>query len=81
MTASEVQKMRDQLQLEALMVLQVHDEIVFELPREELDVIGLQIVPVMQTTAETDLLVPVPVDLEYGDNWGEQSKWKRPVAA
>ena len=53
----------------AKMLLQVHDELVFEVPEEELD----RIIPVIRQEMEGvyDLDVPLKVDISHGRNWGE----------
>lgn len=53
--------------LRARMLLQVHDELIIEAPKEEIDRL-IEIVPaIMENTIE--LLVPLKVDYEYGDSW------------
>ncbi|MBU2507908.1 MAG: DNA polymerase I [Bacteroidetes bacterium] len=51
------------------MVLQVHDELVFDAPKDELD----EVVPIIKNLMETALPldVPVVVDTGFGDNWLE----------
>ncbi len=53
----------------ARMVLQVHDELLFEVPEEELNAL----MPVIREEMEGvyPLLVPLKVDMGYGENWGE----------
>lgn len=65
-----------ELEMETRLILQVHDELVMEGPEKELDLIASEIVPLMSEVAAKGLVVPVPVDLEYGPNWGELTKWK-----
>ncbi len=55
--------------LRSRMLLQVHDELVFETPPSELDSLK-ELVTVAMTTA-VPLKVPVVVDLGVGDNWLE----------
>ena len=53
---------------QARMVLQVHDELLFELPREELDAvreIARRLMPAVQ------LSVPLDLDEKHGRSWGE----------
>lgn len=53
--------------LEARMLLQVHDELILEAPKTELDRL-IEIVPaIMENTV--DLSVPLKVDYEYGNSW------------
>jgi len=56
-------------QLKSKMLLQVHDELVFEVPEEELELMR-QLVPEMMSTA-IELSVPLKVDIKTGANWGE----------
>jgi DNA polymerase-1 len=55
--------------LKSKMLLQVHDELVFEVPEAEIDVIR-EIVPrIMDSAVKLD--VPLKVDTKVGKNWGE----------
>ena len=53
--------------LRARMLLQVHDELVLEVPREEVDAA----VPILRSTMEEALKLDVPltVDVKVGDDW------------
>jgi DNA polymerase-1 len=51
----------------ARMLMQVHDELVFEVPEEEEEAVGLLIQRLMETT--TKLAVPVKVGIGTGHNW------------
>ncbi len=53
------------------MILQVHDELVFEAFKEELDWIKEMVKDKMENTVK--LKVPVKVDLKVGENWLEAS--------
>jgi DNA polymerase I len=53
--------------LESRMILQVHDELVFELPPAELDQLRALVKREMEGAAE--LTVPLVVDMGAGDNW------------
>lgn len=53
--------------LEARMLLQVHDELILEAPREELDQLKKIVPAIMENTVE--LVVPLKVDYAYGDSW------------
>jgi DNA polymerase-1 len=55
--------------LKSKMLLQVHDELVFEVPEEELELMR-QLVPQAMSTA-LKLSVPLKVDIKTGNNWGE----------
>jgi len=53
--------------LKARLLLQVHDDLVLEVPREEVDAV----VPILRDTMESamKLDVPLTVDVKVGDNW------------
>ena len=53
----------------ALLTTQVHDELIFDVPREELDLLQ----PLVKETMEQvmTLNVPLVVDAAVGENWGE----------
>jgi DNA polymerase-1 len=55
--------------LKSRMLLQVHDELVFEVPDEEMDEMN-ELAPRLMTTA-IELRVPLKVDIKAGTNWGE----------
>jgi DNA polymerase-1 len=54
------------------MLLQVHDELVFEVDKEFLSQAAKSIKHFMETVAELE--VPLVVDVEVGENWGELEK-------
>ena len=56
--------------LKARMLLQVHDELVFEVPAAEADATGELAKKIMEGAASLDG-VPLVVDVGQGDNWGE----------
>jgi DNA polymerase-1 len=53
--------------LKARLLLQVHDDLVLEVPRQEVDAV----VPILRDTMESamKLDVPLTVDVKVGDNW------------
>ena len=55
--------------LRAKMLLQVHDELVFEVPREELEPIKQVVFDEMP--AALDLDVTLKVDVKWGETWGD----------
>jgi DNA polymerase-1 len=57
----------------ANMLLQIHDELVFECPPEELQAIGELVRAEM--TAVMKLEVPLKVDVKSGPNWGACEGW------
>jgi len=55
--------------LKTLMLLQVHDELVFEVPNAEVETATGVIKQIMENAAQLD--VPLIVDIGQGDNWQE----------
>jgi DNA polymerase-1 len=51
------------------MILQIHDELLFELPEEELPHLRGMVVQEMESIKE--LVVPLKVDIKFGTNWAE----------
>jgi len=58
-----------QSDLKCKMIMQVHDELVFEVPDSELEVVRQKVAELMQSAAE--LAVPLLVDVGVGLNWEE----------
>ena len=57
--------------LQTLMILQVHDELVFEVPPEEMEMMNKLVEEIMP--AAMKLSVPLKVEIKTGKNWGEMS--------
>ena len=55
--------------LKSKMILQVHDELVFEVPENEIDTMRKIVPEIMSSAIQLD--VPLKVDLKTGENWGE----------
>ena len=55
--------------LESRMIMQVHDELVLEVPSAEMDIVQQGLTSLMENA--TSLLVPLVVDVGVGDNWDE----------
>ena len=51
------------------MIMQVHDELVFEVPNHEVDIVKELVQKEMENAIE--LLVPIKVDIGIGNNWLE----------
>lgn len=64
-----IQSRLDEAKLSALMILQVHDELIFETPQEELEDVKSIILDIMPSALDID--VPLDVDLKEGPNWGD----------
>ena len=55
------------------MLLQIHDELIFETPKDEAKRISKIIIEEMTGVAESDqhsFSIPLTVDMNIGDNWG-----------
>ncbi|NQS98497.1 MAG: DNA polymerase I [candidate division Zixibacteria bacterium] len=55
--------------VESLMIMQVHDELVFEVPEGEVELMVKLVVEEMESAMP--LSVPIRVDVSYGENWLE----------
>lgn len=55
--------------LQARMLLQIHDELLFEVPEADISGFGAMVRELMRTAVK--LSVPLKVDLKYGPNWAE----------
>jgi DNA polymerase-1 len=56
-------------QLRTRLIMQVHDELVFEVPDEEVDGVRARVPELMSTVAE--LKVPLLAEVGVGANWDE----------
>jgi len=56
-------------EIQADMLLQVHDELIFEADEDQAKIVGVQIKALMEQVY--DLVVPLQVDVKTGKNWGE----------
>ena len=65
-----IHKTFKEMKVESKLILQVHDELVFEVPRHELDIVQPIIIEKMKN-AIPHLRVPIEVGIGYGDNWLE----------
>ncbi len=57
------------------MVLQIHDELLFEIKEEKVLKIAKEIKKIMESVVE--LKVPLEVEIKIGDNWGELKNLKK----
>ncbi len=62
--------------LQSKLLLQVHDELVFEIPESELPIIARLVKDNMESVVT--LNVPLKADLKYGANWGEMTSYNPP---
>ncbi|MGI9221830.1 MAG: DNA polymerase I [Woeseiaceae bacterium] len=65
----DVQQWLDADQADGRMIMQVHDELVFEVAKSEIDAFADKVVAIMSAAAE--LSVPLKVDAGRGINWDE----------
>ena len=66
-------KLSDQKNQKTKMLLQIHDELIFETPKEEVKRISKVIIDEMSGVVKSDqhsFSIPLTVDLNTGDNWG-----------
>lgn len=63
-----LQARMDEMGLRSLMIVQVHDELIFEVPSEEMEDMQAIVLDIMPRAME--LAVPLEVDLKSGRNWG-----------
>ena len=54
---------------ESKMLLQIHDELVFEVPPQELEALKTSVREEMESVAK--LRIPLKVDIKCGDTWAE----------
>jgi DNA polymerase-1 len=65
----QVQQSLEEKRLRSRLVLQVHDELVLEVPEAEVETLRALLPQKMETVAQ--LSVPLIVDVGVGDNWDE----------
>ena len=65
--------------LQTRMILQVHDELIFEGPRAEADQVREMCLRLMPKSV--DLVVPLKIDIKTGKNWGELEVAKGPLVS
>ncbi len=69
MAMIEVDKQLSEKEFKAKMIMQVHDELIFELPKEELEPLKKLVLDCMELNQP--LKVPLDVDINYGTSWKE----------
>ena len=69
MAMIEVDKELETNKFEAKMIMQVHDELIFELPKSELEPLKALVIKCMELNQP--LKVPLIVDVNYGTTWKE----------
>ena len=66
-------KLKEQKIQNTKMLLQIHDELIFETPKNESKRISKIIIEEMTSVAKSDqhsFSIPLTVDINIGDNWG-----------
>jgi len=66
-------RLNDNKSPDTKMLLQIHDELIFETPKEEANKISKIIIEEMTSVANSEqhsFSIPLTVDLNMGDNWG-----------
>ena len=68
-----IQQRMAELGMRSRMILQVHDELIFEVPRDELEQMRAIITELMPAAVPpaVGFEVPLEVEMKVGDNWGE----------
>ncbi|UCG35685.1 MAG: DNA polymerase I [Candidatus Omnitrophota bacterium] len=61
-------------ELKAKMIIQIHDELVFDVPKEELKEVKDIVKLCMEQSLE--LTVPIKVNIKYGKNWADMQELK-----
>ncbi|MDA0669813.1 MAG: DNA polymerase I [Proteobacteria bacterium] len=69
MAMNKVQNWLANKKLKSMIIMQVHDELVLEVPKEELDIIKKEVPSIMSKAASLD--VPLIADIGSGINWDE----------
>lgn len=59
---------------EAFLLLQVHDELVFEVKEESVEKFAEFLKPLMENPGSIPLKTPIVVEIKAGDNWGEMER-------
>jgi DNA polymerase-1 len=66
-------KLSDQINLKSKMLLQIHDELIFEVPKKDEKIMTQLITNEMTSVVKSDyhsFSIPLTVDVNVGDNWG-----------
>jgi len=69
MAMNQVQSWLVNKKLQSMIIMQVHDELVLEVPKEELDIIKKEVPSIMSKVASLD--VPLIAEIGSGINWDE----------
>ena len=69
MAMNEVQRRLEREGFRAKLLLQVHDELDFSVPEDEIERLSAMVREVMENVVT--LKVPLVVDVSWGDNWAQ----------
>ena len=69
LSMNQIDSMIQEEKLDAFMLLQIHDELIFEVKEEKVDEIAKRFVHTMENVLELD--VPLECSVSVGDSWGE----------
>ena len=64
-----LQRRIDDLGLRTMMIVQVHDELIFEAPNDEVEQVRELVLEIMPNVLE--LAVPLDVEIKAGASWGD----------
>lgn len=64
-----VDREMERRQLKSRMILQIHDELVFEVPEEEIEIMKQMVPEIMNSSLE--MAVPLTTEVNYGNSWYE----------
>ena len=63
----EIDKEITKRNLKTKMIIQVHDELIFDTPEEEIEEVKKMVTEIMENTCKLE--VPLKVEIDYGSNW------------
>ena len=69
LSMNKIHKVIEEEQLHAKMLLQIHDELIFEVDADQAEALGEKFRDIMEGIME--LNIPLKASLNIGDNWGE----------
>lgn len=69
LSMNKIHKLIKEEKLNAKMLLQIHDELIFEVDADEAEALGNKFRDIMQNIIQ--LNIPLKASLNIGDNWGE----------
>ena len=64
-----IQRLLNEKQLQSMLILQIHDELLFEVPNEEIEIVKTLVATEMEQALP--LRVPIRVDVGVGNSWYE----------